>query len=320
MADAYLNVAEHVLLSSRRPLRPGDIIRHAYAGGLLPWHLHGARQDKTLHARISEDVARNPEGSRFFRTGPGIFFLREMVKDPNIPDAYKQFYFAPPRRKELRRDNILTFLGIAGRTRAAKSQLISMPTLRQELERGRYAYLSYSDALVRPETAIAYSFVLVFNERQVLSFRCGKFRPSTDPLYGMRSVGLGGAVYAEDRDFLFQSLFGIIASGINELGYGIGLPRQLSERARYGNEVRPHVGVLLKRRKGRPAILQIVMGYQCAPEFLPSKGALSVNDLRWIDVENPANSLDDFDETSRLLFQSGEVAKLRARMARHVRR
>jgi len=111
LADAYLNVAERVIQTSRCPLRPRDIVQRAYAAGMMSWHLHGARQDKTLHARMSVDVARNPEASRFFRTRPGTFFLREMAADPNIPEAYKQVYFAPPRKKELRREHVLTLDG-----------------------------------------------------------------------------------------------------------------------------------------------------------------------------------------------------------------
>lgn len=317
MADAYLNVAERVLLTSRRPLRPREIIAHAYAGGLLPWHLYGPRQDKTLHARISEDVARNPDGSRFFRTGPGIFFLREMIDDDAIPGEYKQVYYAPPRRKELRRDSMLAFMRLSVLSNAADDQILPVALLQQELDEGRYAYLSFEEALEDQGAAVAYSFAVVVNENQVLSYRCGKFRPSTDPLYGLRSIGLGGAVYAENRDFLFRSMHGVIGSGINELGYGIGLPRRLAERARYENKLKPHVGVVLGRTRDRPAILQVVMGYRCPAEFLPSKAALSVNDLRWVDAGSPGNSLDDYDETSRLLFERQEVLKLIGRVEAH---
>lgn len=160
----------------------------------------------------------------------------------------------------------------------------------------------------------------MFHGDTVLSYRCGKFSPETDPLRGRRSVGLGGAVYASDRDMLFHDMFGIVASGINELGYGIGLSKELSERARYGNEVRPCLGVLLPSATGRPAVVHVVLAYECPAEFLPSKAALSVNDLRWIDIRNPANTLDDFDETSRLLFATQRVAGIRAMVAPSARR
>ena len=312
MADAYLNVAEMVLLSLRRPMRPREIIECAYADQLLPWHLRGSTQDKTLHARISEDVAGNPGASRFFRTAPGVFFLRSLIDDPLTPGAFKQLYYAPPRRKELRRDRVLTFDRLGGVARTAPDPFVDVARLWRELEQGWYHYITHAELLRRPEAAIAHSFVMVFHGDSVLSYRSGKFFPETDPLRGMRSIGLGGAVYASDRDMLFRDMFGIVASGINELVYGIGLTKGLSERARYKNEVVPCLGVLLPNDNGRAALVHVALAYECPAEFLPSKAALSVNDLRWIDIRNPANTLDDFDETSRLLFATQRVAGIRA--------
>lgn len=133
MADAYLNVAERVLLTSCRPLRPREIIENAYAEQLLPWHLHGSTQDKTLHARISEDVAGNPEASRFFRTGPGVFFLRKLVDDSSIPPVYKEPYYAPPRRKELRRERVLVLDRLGELARTAPDPFVDVARLYGEL-------------------------------------------------------------------------------------------------------------------------------------------------------------------------------------------
>lgn len=315
MADAYLNVAERVLLTSRRPLRPREIIENAYAERLLPWHLHGPTQDKTLHARMSEDVAGDPESSRFFRTAPGVFFLQGLMNDPAIPPAFKQPYYAPPRRKELRRERVLTFDRLGQVALHAPDPFIDVARLYGEFEEARYRFITPAELARHPDAAAVHSFTLVFHGDTVLSYRCGKFSPETDPLRGLRSVGLGGAVYASDRDMLFRDMFGIVASGINELGHGIGLSKELSERARYGNEVIPCLGVLLPRTSSRPAIVHVVLAYECPAEFLPSKAALSVNDLRWLEIRNPANTLDGFDETSRLLFATGRVTGMRAMVA-----
>ena len=45
----------------------------------------------------------------------------------------------------------------------------------------------------------------------------------SDPLFGKRSIGIGGAVLATDVDMLFESLVGIIANGIAELA----IPRDI---------------------------------------------------------------------------------------------
>lgn len=176
MADAYLNVAERVLLTTRRPLRPREIIDAAYFNELLPWHLHGSTQDKTLHARMSEDVAANPTGSRFFRTGPGKFFLRAFLKDPAIPETYKQPYFAPPRKKELRRERIL----VLDYGSLEPNPTIPIGRLSEEFSQGRYRFATPSELLNDPSSVAVHSFTLVFNSESVLSFRGGKFFPDSD--------------------------------------------------------------------------------------------------------------------------------------------
>lgn len=317
MADAYLNVAEQVLLGSRRPLRPREIINTAYANELLPWHLHGSTQDKTLHARISEDVAGNPTLSRFFRTGPGVFFLRSFLEDDSIPNVFRQPYFAPPRRRELRRERILCLDRLGGTMGTSTDRFVNIATLKTEFADGHYRFITPFEFDRHPHGVTVHSFVLAFHGETVLSYRCGKFFPDEAPLKGKHSIGLGGAVYARDRDMLFNDMYGIVASGINELGYGIGLSKFLSERARYEGLVKPSVGVMVPGVAGRPPVLHVVLAYECPPDFLPSKAALSVNDLRWLDIGNPANTLDGFDMTSALLFKTGRVAKIREMVRAH---
>ncbi|WP_020485957.1 HTH domain-containing protein [Rhizobium leguminosarum] len=307
MADAYLNMAESVLRAAKTPLRPAELITFAYANGMLPWHLHGLRQDKTLHARLSEDIARNRESSVFFRTAPGTFFLREFLAGDAHKKARWTEYLAPPRRKELKRDYILSVDFSEVRSESNGDGIFSATQIWNIVNSGSYKYKPFQEIFSHEDLIAVHSFVVVFQSSNVLSFRTGKFRPSTDPLYGSRSIGVGGAVLAKNLDFLFESMAGIVASGIDELSYGIGLPMRLAERARYENEVKPWFGVLLDRERNRPKVLHVVMGYHCPLEFFPTKAALSINDLRWINVQNPGNTLDHFDPTSREILGNGRL-------------
>jgi hypothetical protein len=54
--DTYLGIAQKVLERARRPLTPREILREAYRSDLVPYHLHGATQHKTLQARLSEHI------------------------------------------------------------------------------------------------------------------------------------------------------------------------------------------------------------------------------------------------------------------------
>jgi hypothetical protein len=296
------------LFAARRPLRPREILREAYLTKLVPWHLHGSRQDKTLHARLSEDIARNREKSRFFRTAAGTFFLRRFMSDASLPERDRTEYFAPPRRKELARDAILA-LEIDANGGPRDTSTIPVTVILRLLRESRYHYLSYPKIAASRNVGAVHSFLIVYRREQVLSFRTGKFFPASDPLYGQRSIGIGGAVFAADVDMLFESLVGIVANGISELCYGVGLPRRLAERARYGNEVRPWLGVHLRRVGHDAPIVHVVMGYPCPDDFTPTKAALSLNDIRWVDAGNPGNNLDDYDPTSRHLFIGDIIRK-----------
>jgi hypothetical protein len=306
VADAYLNIAESVLLQSRRPMTPVEILRQAYSQDLMPWHLHGRTQHKTMQARLSEDIAAHREESRFFRTAPGRFFIRALLDDPQTPEAYRVEFPAPPRRKELKRDAILAVPGdilLSG----DNSGRISVFEIKRCFEAGRHLYRHWTALNNQGEYTPVHSFVVVHRNDQILSFRTGKFTERSDPLLGKRSIGFGGTVLFGDTDFLYDSFYGVIGNVINELVCGIGLPRRLAESARYKNEVRPHFGITAGMDR---LFLYIILSYRCPDEFSPTKSALSLNDLRWVWSGNPANSLGSYDSVSRILFEHGWVEEL----------
>jgi len=283
------------------------MLQLSYATDLVPWHLHGATQHKTLHARLSEDISRNLETSRFYRTGPGRFYLRAFQNDPETPAPLRAEYFAPPRRKELKREAILATVLDVARPPTDRSPVVPLARLRRQLRSGKYGYYPWSDIVGDACLLPIHSFLIVYRDNEILSFRCGKFYPDSDPLYGRRSIGLGGAVFAGDHDLLFESFYGVVGNGINDLAYGVGLPRRLAEKARYENRVRLKFGVLTNRDAGGHSFLHVVMAYECPDEFSPSKAALSVNDLRWIRADQTPNFIEDYDGTSRYLFESGRL-------------
>lgn len=300
MADAYLNIAERVLLSHGAPLRPHEILELAYIHALTPNHLYGITQHKTLHARLSEDISKYRENSRFYRVAPGVFFLRSYIQNHQTRSSQIQEYMAPPRKKELKKERMLAINneGILSK----KEGEISITEIKNHLYKGFYNYYPYSEIQKDKSLISIYSFVIVYREDFVLSFRTGKFSPSTDPLRGQRSIGVGGAIFSNDVDMLFESLYGIISNGVSELSYAIGLPRRLAEKARYNNELQPWCGFFVPKSSRHSKVLHVIMGYECPIEFTPFKGALSVNDLRWINLKNPGNNIDDFDQTSQFIF------------------
>ena len=84
MRDSYLEAAQAVLRARGKPLSAREILYDAKKYGFLAPHLHGATMHKTLHARLSEDILKPRFRSIFYRTSPGVFFLRELSNDPNV--------------------------------------------------------------------------------------------------------------------------------------------------------------------------------------------------------------------------------------------
>ena len=91
-----------MIRQARRPLSPSEILAQAYVHAVVPAHLFGKTQEKTLQARLSEDISRLRERSLFFRTNRARFFLREFLGEPTIPTVFQTEYLARPRRKDLK--------------------------------------------------------------------------------------------------------------------------------------------------------------------------------------------------------------------------
>jgi hypothetical protein len=102
--NSYLQIAEAVLKTSRMPLSAREILEAAYRLQLVPSHLFGKTQYKTLHARLAEDLTRNRRTTIFVRTGPGRFFLRSKFKPKaGLPGEY----VAPLRAYQLRQFEVI---------------------------------------------------------------------------------------------------------------------------------------------------------------------------------------------------------------------
>ena len=102
--STYLEIAEAVLSKSKLPLSARQILEAAYRLQLVPVHLFGKTQYKTLHARLSEDLTRNRRNTIFVRTAPGRFFLRAKVESrAGQPGEY----IAPLRAYQLKQFDVV---------------------------------------------------------------------------------------------------------------------------------------------------------------------------------------------------------------------
>ena len=306
MSNSYLDIAESIIRHAKRPLSPREILAQAYIETAVPAHLHGRTQEKTLQARLSEDISRLREKSLFFRTNRARFFLREFLTDAEIPVVFKTEFFARPRRKDLRNERILVFENISIEENEPK--VLTKKNLDRIFERQSYRYATWSELATDPNAMPVYSFVVFHNDREVLTHIGGQFNEDNHPSKGFRSMGFGSVVRAQDGDLLYEAYHGIIGSGINELVYSLGLSRELAREARYEGDVHLHCAIASYDERVGPH-LRAVMSYRCPDDFLVSKASLSLNRLAWLQPGLAVPS-SEFDHASQELLRSRRLSRL----------
>src|SRR4051812_32735880 len=98
----FLRVAEQILLLERKPMRPRELVDFALGKGLFSDRIAGKTPHQTMKSKLSVDVRRRGSASIFVRTGPGLFFLRQLLTTQIV-------YEAPPLLKPAPQEQALVF-------------------------------------------------------------------------------------------------------------------------------------------------------------------------------------------------------------------
>lgn len=298
--DSYLNIAELVLRSARHPLSPRGILASAYRSDLVPTHLHGKTQHKTLQARLSEDILERRENSLFFRTAPGTFFLREFLTDATIPEEFRTEVPTRRRVRELWRgpalaldeDSILKYF--------ANRMVLPPNEIRTFLDKTMFLY---DEPRRRSDKSVfIWSFVTVVKDSRILSYRLGRYREGRDTFLHKRTVGFSTLVHRDERNLFNMADHGIVDSGVKATMIDLDIPRTNSED--HGNSGDAELKFFLWIPSNSEASdLLAVVQFHCPEWFEPLQRRLAMNDLQWLDLANPSNNLDDFDPWSKCVLQ-----------------
>lgn len=307
--DQYLDIAATVLRALKRPMGPKSILTAAYRAGLVPVHLHGKTQHKTLQARISEDIVLRRERSPFFRTAPGRFFLREFLSDPTLPEDFRRPITARRRVRELLRGPALAFEADDLHKSQDANGRIEVEAVLRLLKSSQY---HYEDPKRRQRDLVfLWSAVSVCREQKVLSYRVGRYRDDRDPFVLKRSICFSTLVHHDDRTLFNLSDFGIADSGVNATKLDLDIPstEEVTQHARMRGTLRHFIRVSY-----RPEFsdLLAVIDVDCPEWFEPMKRRLAINDLRWLDMAVLPNDIDDFDPWSRSIITERHRAVLSA--------
>jgi hypothetical protein len=292
--DSYLELARQVLKASRRPMTAKKMLDAAYRAGIVPSHLFGRTQEKTLQARLSEDILEHRDTSLFFRTEPGVFFLSELIPDPEVPDKFKERFPARRRTRDLLTEPFLAidadFVRDLGRNLPKEwSSLV-----RTAEDRGA---IHYFEANGKPAAALAvWTFSLVRRGNLVLSYRSGRYREDRDSFANRRTIGFPGVVRFSDYTLFSNGDYGASENSLAAISSDLDISPTVFHTESI-EPPRPISAFIVDREPGQ-SVLMIVMDWTCPRWFEPTTRRLSLNDPLWMDATLPLNNVDDFEPWS----------------------
>lgn len=290
--DTYLEIAEKVLHSAKRPMSPKGIVDAAYRARIVPSHLFGKTQHKTLQARLSEDILRFRNGSKFYRTEPGMFFLSALVSDPEVPEKFKQPFSARRRTRDLMREPVLALKYSFFKSRSCEPQLNWIELLRDAEKADAVKFVDARSP--QEDCAIVWSFSVVRRSHFALSYRIGRYRDDRDNFANRRTVGFPGLVGISDQSLFSMEDYGATNSALEAVLLDLDISHQAFEK---NHDLRsPVLSNVMSVEDGKSApVILLLMEWQCPEWFEPTTRRLSLNDPLWWDVSVGPNDRDSFE-------------------------
>jgi hypothetical protein len=296
--NAYLVIAQKVLAAIKKPLSAREILECAYMSELMPYHLYGATQHKTLQARISEDIRKHGERSLFYRTDRGVFYLKSLRDKSELSDKEKAGIEARPRYRELNKYPVLkvskdALIGVG-------DEFINPKEIGKFLvpENHEYKLLKDKNAVT---SATFWVFVIVRKENSILTYRHGRYRENRDGFINHRSIGFTALLKATDKTFLDQEDHGVITVGISSTYADLGVPLQHFNLEEEKANANIEFLTYFENEKNAGDLICVVT-YNSPNWLEPLKRRLAINNLEWLSCSTMPNNMQDFDAWSQRIL------------------
>ncbi len=293
--DTYLEIAERVLRAAKRPMSPKAILDAAYRARIVPSHLFGKTQHKTLQARLSEDILSFRNNSKFFRTQPGIFFLSALISDSEVADKHKRPFAARRRTRDLMREPVLALNCSFFKSKGSSGQQDWLEILRDAEKENAVKFVDAKKP--HEDYAVVWSFSVVRRSHFALSYRIGRYRDDRDNFANRRTIGFPGLIGISDQSLFSMEDYGATNSALEAVLLDLDISREAFEKHR--DLTYPMLSKVLSVEDGKQVpIILLVMQWQCPDWFEPTTRRLSLNDPIWWDVTVQPNDRDDFENWS----------------------
>lgn len=297
--DSYLDIARVILRASRRPMGARAILEAAHKAGVVPKHLRGKTQQKTLQARLSEDILHNRGGSIFYRTEPGQFALKEFLDDPSFPDKWKSQFPARRRTRDLKRpDNMAIQSAFAA---SLENVTISMSEFLRKLEASSVLAAMHPKEMQKRGYCGVWTFSIVRKADCVLAYRVGRYRDDRDTFANRRSIGFPGALAAGDISLFSTDRLGVTDCAIAVLQQDLDLSLATFERTPAHRPVIEGVTALTDLEGALDLV--IVVSWESPDWFEPTTRKLSLNEPNWLCSSSRPNDMEDFEPWSARILE-----------------
>ena len=277
------------------------ILEAAYKAGIVPSHLYGKTQQKTLQARLSEEILEHKRNCTFFRTEPGIFFLTELISDPSIPEKYKNVFPARRRTRELFNAPALAIKkSLLDESHGIRSNdwLELLDEARRE-DAIRYVHPKDVDA----EYLLVWSFSLVRRHQNTLGYRVGRYRDDRDLYANRKTIGFPGLLNTDSHTLFSMRDFGATECATESIFTDLDLSANSFDGL---DSVAPPeiTNILIVDEHLNKPVLLLVMQWQCPNWLEPTSRRLSLNNLGWLDISRAPNDLEDFEPWSQATLEA----------------
>lgn len=314
----FLQVAEKVLLECQEPMRPQDIVDYALRNRMFSDNVAGKTPHQTMKAKLSVDIRRKANQSKFIRTAPGRFYLRTLLNQDEVP--YSALPLIPPKESH----RVLVFpssvLDDLGRFQGIKT---SWKKIAASIFAGKCFYMDRLAAESDNSHKQVLTYIMVRRPGQMLAYKRGTFNRVEEFLRGAQCIGFGGHVSEGDLNLFSQSDMGLMHSALRELSEELVLPEADRLRISAGAGLKL-LGILNDDSSavGRRHFA-FVLEYQVSSTDAwahPRRGEKSITQLRWLSTESEGFSLWNFEYWSQLCLRQFFSSSLKAQPGFRLRR
>jgi hypothetical protein len=271
----------------------------AFMAGLVPTHLHGSTQYKTLGARLSEDILRLKRRSRFFRTRPGRFFLREFIHDKSLPLEFRTPIVAARRRRQLRRTNVASIDVSLLDALSPSEGLLSADKFKEIVRDCLIQYINLDDA--QQTTALPiYSYVIISRADELLLHSKSPYAEDRPQFIRKPMLGFPTPVCHDDLTLFDRDDHGLVSSGLT--GVANDLDLEFSPEFPSFEVSATLLGLTHVPSKRQHGALVGVVSVEAPEGFEPSDRRLAIGSLEWARVDEVVARRSDLDPWSRTLL------------------